>query len=217
MLWRASNQSLIGLALKAGIILMMTLRAHSETCEPKYDGTPTVRFSADGRTMILTQPYAFIGPNCRRWNAPTGTETDGASIPKIFWSVIGGPFEGRYRNAAIIHDRYCDTRTRKWQDTHEMFYAAMLASGVGPKTAWLMYKAVERFGPSWPEPQLNPDCLTPSGQIDFSKCTEDSAYEGTPITFPTVTGAEVSNFLDEISPEADPADIDKVRRALAHN
>lgn len=30
--------------------------------------------------------------------------TDGASIPKIFWSWIGSPFTGLYKRPSLIHD-----------------------------------------------------------------------------------------------------------------
>jgi hypothetical protein len=40
------------------------------------------------------------------WFAPKGYKTDGASIPPIFWPIIGFPFTGYYVSAAIIHDVY---------------------------------------------------------------------------------------------------------------
>src|SRR5712692_9140850 len=33
-----------------------------------------------------------------------------ASIPRAFWSVIGGPLEGQYRNASVFHDVACDQK-----------------------------------------------------------------------------------------------------------
>lgn len=35
---------------------------------------------------------------------PKGFITDGASIPKAFWSIIGGPLSRPYLYAAIVHD-----------------------------------------------------------------------------------------------------------------
>jgi len=37
---------------------------------------------------------------------PRGFVFDFASIPKIFWSLIGAPATGKYREAAVVHD-YC--------------------------------------------------------------------------------------------------------------
>ncbi|MEO1610602.1 MAG: DUF1353 domain-containing protein, partial [Pseudomonadota bacterium] len=83
-------------------------------------------------------------------DAPSGLVSDGASIPSFFWSMIGAPFSGPYRLAAIIHDRYCETRERPWRQVHEAFYTASRAAGVPEAQAQLMYFAVYRFGPRWP-------------------------------------------------------------------
>ena len=44
----------------------------------------------------------------KTWTAPKGAKVDGASIPQLFWTPIGGPFEGKYRYASVIHDTECD-------------------------------------------------------------------------------------------------------------
>jgi hypothetical protein len=62
---------------------------------------------------------------------------------------MGGPFEGKYRDASIVHDWYCDLRTRSWQNVHLVFYEAMLTSGVALSRARLMYAAVYWGGPRW--------------------------------------------------------------------
>jgi hypothetical protein len=94
---------------------------------------------------------------------PTDALVDGASIPQLFWSVIGGPFEGNYLKASIIHDYYCDTKTRTAHDTHRNFYYGMRANGVGVVRAKLMYWAVRTFGPDWileKEVAFNPTCVS---------------------------------------------------------
>jgi hypothetical protein len=80
---------------------------------------------------------------------PAKAVVDGASIPKLFWSILGGPYEGKYRNASVIHDWFCDRRTMPWSMVHRVFYEAMLDSGVEPLTAKMMYLAVYYAGPRW--------------------------------------------------------------------
>jgi uncharacterized protein DUF1353 len=63
------------------------------------------RWEDDGRLMTLVESFAYIDSSGRTWRVPSGVQVDGASIPQVFWSIIGGPFEGRYRNASIIHYR----------------------------------------------------------------------------------------------------------------
>ncbi len=52
-----------------------------------------------------------------RLGCAQGAIVDGASIPRMFWSIIGGLFDEGYRDASIIHDWYCDKRLRTWQAT----------------------------------------------------------------------------------------------------
>jgi hypothetical protein len=103
----------------------------------------------NGRNFELEEPFEYIDPSGVEWRADKGLVTDGASIPQVFWSIVGGPYEGPYRRAAIIHDYYCDHKYRSWERTHRVFYDAMITGGVSPTKAKLMYYAVWRFGPRW--------------------------------------------------------------------
>lgn len=100
-------------------------------------------------TFKVGGEFRFDDPNGLRWTTPAGFEVDGASIPQPFWSFIGGPFEGEYINASVIHDYYCDTKTRTEHDTHRSFYYGMRAAGVPVWKANVMYYAVATFGPKW--------------------------------------------------------------------
>lgn len=103
----------------------------------------------DDRLMRLEEDFTYIDDNDIQWTASKGNITDGASIPRAFWSIMGGPLAGKYRRAAVIHDVYCKNQDRPYQMVHRMFYEAMLADGVGKITAKTMYLAVKTFGPRW--------------------------------------------------------------------
>lgn len=116
----------------------------------KYVGTVQTEWLEDGRRMRLLSPFAYFDPNGVEWNAPTGWVVEGASIPQVAWSFIGAPFEGKYRNASVIHDVGCDQKIRPWEAVHKVFYWAMRTSGVETWRAKIMYAAVYHFGPRWP-------------------------------------------------------------------
>ncbi len=116
-----------------------------------FNGDLIVKLEGDGRTVELMQPFAFTDPAGKTWSVPAGTVVDGASIPQAFWTVIGGPFEGKYREASVVHDYYCVRRSETWQNVHLVFYNGMRANGVGSLTAKVMYAAVYNFGPRWLE------------------------------------------------------------------
>ena len=103
----------------------------------------------DGRRFSLIHEFNYIDPAKHVWESPAGLIVDGASIPRPFWSVIGGPFEGLFREASIVHDAGCCAQMQPWSDVHHMFYNAMRCSGVGWVKAKTMFWAVWAFGPRW--------------------------------------------------------------------
>ena len=115
-----------------------------------YIGRVVASWDANGRTMTLTEQFSYIDPTGVRWDAPAGSTVDGASIPQIAWSIIGGPFEGKYRDSSVIHDVACIEKRRSWETVHKAFHTGMLASGVDQTRAKVMYAAVYHFGPRWP-------------------------------------------------------------------
>jgi hypothetical protein len=122
--------------------------ALGQTSFGHYIGKFVAEFGDDGRKVTLKGPYSFIDPAGQEWNVPDGYNTDGASVPSALWALYP-PFTGNYRSAAVIHDYYCDSKERSWQDTHKVFYFAMRAAHVDEKTAKIMYGAVYLFGPRW--------------------------------------------------------------------
>ncbi|PZN92815.1 MAG: hypothetical protein DCF31_14915 [Alphaproteobacteria bacterium] len=123
-----------------------------------FNGPLSATWLDDGRLMELLADFGFNDAAGLAWPVPKGARVDGASIPRSLWSVVGGPFEGTYRNASVIHDWYCSVRTRPWEAVHAMFWEAMLLSGVGALQARALYLAVRYGGPRW-------DALTVANNI----------------------------------------------------
>lgn len=129
----------------------------------RFEGDLLVKFLDDGRLCELVNDYVYVRSTGGAWPVAAGATVDGASIPRLLWPLIGGPFEGKYRNASIIHDFYCANEERPWRATHRMFYEAMRCAGVGTAQAKIMYYSVYRFGPRWSlaaQPRL--ESLAPS-------------------------------------------------------
>jgi hypothetical protein len=112
-----------------------------------------VQWLDDGRKMELLDDFLYVDGGMKRWLAPKHSVIDGASIPRFLWSFVGGPFEGLYRKASVVHDVECEDQKELWRDVHRMFFNAMRCSGVGPKRANIMYSAVYHCGPRWGDDQ----------------------------------------------------------------
>jgi hypothetical protein len=99
--------------------------------------------------MTLLNELRYTDPKGVVWTAPAGSVIDGASIPRALWSFMGGPFEGKYRNASVLHDVAYDQKNKPPALVDRMFYNAMRCSGVSAVEAKTMYYALLRFGRHW--------------------------------------------------------------------
>lgn len=140
------------LMMAAILITLCLLVQADEEYFGEFSGEPSLKVKSNEPsrpTFILLEEFSFKDPNGLVWTTPKEWEVDGATIPRAAWSFVGGPLSGNYLKASVIHDRYCDTKSRTAHDTHRNFYYGMRASGVSKKKADIMYLAVRTFGPSW--------------------------------------------------------------------
>jgi len=136
-----------------------------------YINTPVVLKSRVIRLKNRPLPFfrtakeiEFIDARPNKWIAPSGTLTDGASIPKMFFKMIGAPRSHEFLNAATLHDAYCGIGNEGltqyhsdiWQNVHRMFYDALRVDGTPAIKAKIMYAAVYLAGPRWNMPGTGP-------------------------------------------------------------
>lgn len=135
-------------------VLLVALVCHSQAAlaqeKGKFYGNLSYH-AVEGKERVvkLITPFSFKDPRGKIWVAPAGAEVDGATIPPSLWSIVGAPFTGKYREASVIHDYYCWSKSESWQDTHKVFYEGMIANGVSETKAYQMYMAVYWQGPRW--------------------------------------------------------------------
>lgn len=134
----------------------------------RFLGRPQTEWNEDGRKMRLLQDFTYEDPQGVRWTAPASSEINGASIPHWLWSLIGGPYEGRYRDASIVHDVECTAPYKHdWKSVHRMFYHAVRAGKADEFTSRLMFAAVYHFGPRWKFNGVEPEPKTLDSEDDF--------------------------------------------------
>lgn len=114
-----------------------------------YLDTLVLKDVGDGRQFEVVGNYRYVDSRGVEWKVPGGVKVNGASIPRYLWSIVGGPWEGNYRNASVIHDYFYDQHEYASDEIHWVFYDAMRKSDVGIVKAKLMYWAVLRFNPRW--------------------------------------------------------------------
>jgi hypothetical protein len=172
-----SKWGLIGLlAIVAILLYAWWVYVATDPAFGHYEGDVVTKWISEDREMELVEPFVYVDPSGRRWTAGPGSVINGASIPSAFWSVIGGPFEGRFRKASVLHDVACEDQTEPWQDVHRMFYHACRCSRVGNGKAQTMYWAVYNFGPRWSPAGTNVPMVFAAAPVDESTVANAARY-----------------------------------------
>lgn len=89
---------------------------------------------------IKQKPYGFT--------IPKGFCYDGASIPRIFWRLIGSNTDNSFLIPALIHDVLCENHNYVDNDREfstKVFNALLVVSDVGKYKRYLMKNSVNIF------------------------------------------------------------------------
>lgn len=86
--------------------------------------------------------YTFNG---KEHIIPKGFRSDGASIPKFFWRLIGHPFSMAYLREAIFHDYLYATQIYSKEEADMMLYTDT-AIYLAKRKRKLMYAGLKMFG-----------------------------------------------------------------------
>ncbi len=112
--------------------------------------SPTLSISmqpgTDGKVWVLDDDFEWETPYGVTIALFAGFEFDGASIPRLFWRVIGPPLAGPYAPAAAIHDLLYASEIVERKVADCLFNSAMKELGVPAWKRFLMHKAVRLGG-----------------------------------------------------------------------
>jgi len=103
------------------------------------------------RDMRIIEPISYFDSMGGEWDVPEGAIINGASKPKLTWSIAGGPYIGMERRASVIHDYFYQTREIEKLLVDAMFFEAMKFDGVPHAKAHIMYLFLQTTGETWEE------------------------------------------------------------------
>jgi hypothetical protein len=104
--------------------------------------------SAD-RRVILLAPLVWRDPDGTEIETPEGLLSDGASLPRSTWWLMGGRLALDYLRSALVHDFACRQRTGSSVDATTRFYRGLRADGMAFWRADTCRVTVRHFGPQW--------------------------------------------------------------------
>lgn len=103
------------------------------------------RVKDSGKIFIkLHQPLVYRDSKGNKHSAKKGFLSDGASIPKIAWSIVGHPF-GLYLESAVIHDVLCEKENVKGSFRDWVLLDAMRAQRIPFWKRQVMHKMVRVY------------------------------------------------------------------------
>ncbi|MCM1338966.1 MAG: DUF1353 domain-containing protein [Muribaculaceae bacterium] len=82
------------------------------------------------------------------FSIPKGYMFDGASIPQVFWRIIGSNTDNRFLIGALIHDTLCENKEYVENDRYfadKVFERLLYVAGVPAFKRWLMFHSVDNW------------------------------------------------------------------------
>ncbi len=100
------------------------------------------------KSNLLVELKDYKKNKSYQFEIPKGYCYDGASIPRLFWRIIGSNTDNRFLIAALIHDVLCENHEFVDNDKNfssEIFNALLSTSGVKPFKRFWMKHSVNIF------------------------------------------------------------------------
>ena len=94
----------------------------------------------------LIRPFIYHSKLGGTIEVPVNFISDGASIPRFAWIVVGSPWSGIFPYAAVIHDWGYHSQTMKRRKVDLIFLEAMRILGVSWWKRKVMFYAVRAGG-----------------------------------------------------------------------
>jgi len=104
-----------------------------------------VRFLRNG-TIVLEKDMAFTLSDKSRVIVGRGYESDGATIPRLFWRVAGHPLQMPLLPCAVLHDALYESELLTRYKCDREFLHCMESVGIGEAKRRYIYLAVRLFG-----------------------------------------------------------------------
>lgn len=100
-----------------------------------------------GNVFAVLYPYR-VNHGGRTFLIPRGFESDGASVPRLFWRAVFPNSDSHATTAGICHDYIYRIQPSDWtrKDADRMFLALLIEHGAPVCSALMAYLAVRRFG-----------------------------------------------------------------------
>lgn len=109
-----------------------------------FNKTKLAVLTGDGRNVRTLEDLVYEKKDGERIIVPRGTESDGATVPQIFWNILP-PF-GLWWLAAVLHDYLYNYTERPKEYCDDVFLEAMESLNVPLLIRETIYNSVKYGG-----------------------------------------------------------------------
>jgi len=132
--------------------------------EIDFDKAPIVRMSTILPSMTTLEkqtinrfPFVCLNQievtikykeNIYKFPIPKGYRWDGATIPRMFWRLVGAKTDPRFLIPSMVHDVLCENKFYVNNDRYladKVFERLLFVANVPAFTRWLMFHSVDNF------------------------------------------------------------------------
>ena len=127
-------------------------------------------------SMRAVEDFGFRQAKGKFWKVTHGEVFDGKGMPPLLCDLVGPPFEGSFRNSAMVYESATQKRTEKWDEAQRMFFEAAVAEGVALQDAKVMYLLLAIQGSRWEVPgsRCFGSCHGVSGPLEWRPVIDEA-------------------------------------------
>lgn len=100
------------------------------------------------KKALTVKVIDYLEPETYTFDIEADYTWDGASIPRVFWRLIGAKTDPRFLIPSMIHDVLCENHDYVDGDRYlatKIFDNLLKVSKVNPFTRWLIFHSVDNF------------------------------------------------------------------------
>lgn len=100
-----------------------------------------------GDIIRLVTPIKFEYKGVK-YEIPAGYDSDGMSVPRMFWRVLSPKINAKTLISSIVHDWMYSEKICSRKETDEFYYENLVKNGFGKVKSYLVYIGVRIGGGS---------------------------------------------------------------------
>ncbi|MFN0039055.1 MAG: DUF1353 domain-containing protein, partial [Burkholderiales bacterium] len=143
------------------VLVGLPLPGATGTEQGQFEGRAVVEPVEDAfvPTMRSLEDFGFRQAQGKLWKVERGQVFNGGGVPPLIRDNIGPIYESELRKSIFVYESATKNMTEDWVEAQRMFYEAIMAEGISPNEAKVMYLLVAIQGSRWVQARSKSFCF----------------------------------------------------------